>query len=306
MATGTTVYWEKQVAALCAVHSLNTLLQGSYFTEVDLASIAHQLDSNERDVMMESGMGSNDFIKFVAEDSGNVSDDGNYSIQVLESALKSFNLTCQSINNKEIQDVIKNPLNETGFICHLQSHWFTLRKINNNWFNLNSLLKNGPEYLSNFYVSLFLETLRSDHWNIFVVRGTYPTIVPFSDAEHGKWLTVKNEPSKQSNNRPTQKSPFNVYDDDDEELKQALKYSLQYEDNLQDTQALKNRGVISTDQFNDLFSQFNNQHSQGGENRMYLNPRNNQTMNNDYVLLDDDDDDDEELKKAIAASLQQN
>ncbi len=40
-----TVYWEKQgVDALCGVHTLNSLLQGPYFNEVELAEMALELD----------------------------------------------------------------------------------------------------------------------------------------------------------------------------------------------------------------------------------------------------------------------
>jgi ataxin-3 len=61
---------------------LNTLLQGPYFTEIDLMHVAREIDEKERQVMIEMGTETPDFIRFVAEDSGNVADDGNYSVQV--------------------------------------------------------------------------------------------------------------------------------------------------------------------------------------------------------------------------------
>lgn len=33
------LYHEKQIAALCGVHCINTLLQGPYFSELDLAQV---------------------------------------------------------------------------------------------------------------------------------------------------------------------------------------------------------------------------------------------------------------------------
>ena len=36
---GSIIYFEPQAAALCGVHALNTLLQGPYFTEVELAQV---------------------------------------------------------------------------------------------------------------------------------------------------------------------------------------------------------------------------------------------------------------------------
>lgn len=71
-----------QVAALCGVHCLNTLLQGPVFTEWDLAECAHQLDALERQMMQEGGMHTDDYARFVAEGSSNVSADGMFSSQV--------------------------------------------------------------------------------------------------------------------------------------------------------------------------------------------------------------------------------
>lgn len=57
------LYHEKQVAGLCAVHALNTLMQDAIFTEVDLMQIAHELDRREKEAMMASGFESTDFLK---------------------------------------------------------------------------------------------------------------------------------------------------------------------------------------------------------------------------------------------------
>ncbi len=76
----TLLYHEKQVAALCGVHCINTLLQGPYFNEIDLAQIAHQLDELERAVMAEGGGA--EYQQFLNEASGNVAMDGMFSIQV--------------------------------------------------------------------------------------------------------------------------------------------------------------------------------------------------------------------------------
>jgi hypothetical protein len=38
-AAGSMLYHEKQIAALCGVHCINTLLQGPYFSELDLAQV---------------------------------------------------------------------------------------------------------------------------------------------------------------------------------------------------------------------------------------------------------------------------
>ena len=98
-----------QVASLCGVHCLNTLLQGPTFSGMDLGQvrtttismsslsskgsrlvltgltldllqIAQDLDRQERAFMAEGGMESEDYLKYMAEDSGNVAADGNFSV----------------------------------------------------------------------------------------------------------------------------------------------------------------------------------------------------------------------------------
>ena len=98
-----------QVAALCGVHCLNTLLQGPYFSGFELGQvrpslmvtvlvlvhcnppechsthslqIAQELDQMERAFMTEGGVDSADFLNFMGEDSGNVAESGLFSIQV--------------------------------------------------------------------------------------------------------------------------------------------------------------------------------------------------------------------------------
>uniref|UniRef100_A0A3Q4GYQ1 ubiquitinyl hydrolase 1 n=1 Tax=Neolamprologus brichardi TaxID=32507 RepID=A0A3Q4GYQ1_NEOBR len=59
------IFHEKQEGSLCAQHCLNNLLQGEYFTPVDLSSIAHQLDEEERMRMAEGGMASEEYRTFL-------------------------------------------------------------------------------------------------------------------------------------------------------------------------------------------------------------------------------------------------
>uniref|UniRef100_A0A668W643 ubiquitinyl hydrolase 1 n=1 Tax=Oreochromis aureus TaxID=47969 RepID=A0A668W643_OREAU len=59
------IFHEKQEGSLCAQHCLNNLLQGEYFTPVDLSSIAQQLDEEERMRMAEGGMASEEYRTFL-------------------------------------------------------------------------------------------------------------------------------------------------------------------------------------------------------------------------------------------------
>ena len=73
---------ERQSGALCGRHCLNNLLQGPYFTEFDLAEIAQELDARERELMLAEGADTADAIRFLAEDSINVDEAGNFSVTV--------------------------------------------------------------------------------------------------------------------------------------------------------------------------------------------------------------------------------
>jgi len=200
------------------VHCLNTLLQGSYFTEIDLAMVAQELDKQEKKLMMEMGTETEDFLKYMAEDSGNVADSGDYSIQVLQQALGGgWDLKCLPVSSPEVADALTDPLKENAFICNLSNHWFAIRKIDNKWYNLNSL-NEKPELVSDFYLSLYLATLANSGWSIFVVRGDLPPVTPSTiTSEGGRWIPVEQCVAK----KPQQKQRT-----DEDDLAAAIALSL--------------------------------------------------------------------------------
>ena len=56
------------------------------------------------------------------------------------------------------------------FDFFLREHWFTVRRLGTQWFNLNSLLE-GPELVSNTYLGEFLAQLQHEGYDIFLVTG---------------------------------------------------------------------------------------------------------------------------------------
>ena len=105
--------------------------------------------------MAVQGENSKDFLKYLGQDSHNVADDGNYSIQVLSKALQErFELLLESIDAKLNKN--EDLSEEKGFICNSSSHWFSIRKIQNAWYNLNSTNREGPEIVSDFYLRLYI------------------------------------------------------------------------------------------------------------------------------------------------------
>ena len=200
------LYHEKQVSLLCGVHALNTLLQGPYFTANDLRDIAAEFDQRERDLMKEAGVDSADFLRYMAEDSGNAAVDGNFSIQVLTKALDVWNVDCVPVTGTTHSEALVNPTNELAFLCNLDQHWFAVRKTrtasptvhaeaaacgDGGWWNFNSMLP-APQPIGTTYLSAFLAQLREERYSIFAVRGNLPDeFGRFGEGgEHGRWVTV--------------------------------------------------------------------------------------------------------------------
>ncbi|XP_074616047.1 ataxin-3-like isoform X2 [Acropora palmata] len=155
------IFHEKQEGSLCAQHCLNALLQGPYFTAVDLADIARQLDEDERERMAEGDMTSKDYQEFLKQPSSNMDDSGFFSIQVICNALRLWDIKLVAFPSPEAKEARENPQNQRAFICNLQQHWLTIRKLGHQWFNLNSLLAK-PELITETYLLLYLTQLQTD------------------------------------------------------------------------------------------------------------------------------------------------
>jgi ataxin-3 len=211
------LYHERQFSLLCGQHALNSLLQGPYFTAEDLTAIAVEFDEREKNLMREAGVDSADFLKYMAEDSGNAAADGNYSIQVLTRALETWNLKCIPALSPEAGNAWKDPSRERAFICNLDRHWLTLRRCEildtkvhsesvggSGWWNFNSTFP-APQPISDLYLAEFLRQLKDEGYGIFVCRGVLPepkgpgnkrsdrsfaTLKDVDAGDFGKWVTA--------------------------------------------------------------------------------------------------------------------
>ncbi|CAM8976967.1 unnamed protein product [Rhodiola kirilowii] len=236
---GGMLYHEVQESKLCAVHCVNTVLQGPFFSEFDLAALASDLDSRERQMMMPDSavISSGDFLP---DQSYNVSLDGNFSIQVLERALEVWDLQVIPYQSPVAETAQVDPEKENAFICHLQDHWFCIRKVNGEWYNFDSLYA-APEHLSKFYLAAHLDTLKGYGWSIFIVRGKFPAECPISSEAsngYGQWLSPEdadrifkscNQPLLPGNKNHTPQhhtSSQAIEDAEDEDLKAAIAASL--------------------------------------------------------------------------------
>jgi len=187
------VYHERQASALCGVHCINALFQQPTFTELDLAKIAHDLDEKERMVMMESGNDSADFLKFMAEESVNVGDDGNFSIQVLMKALHAKNLDCKPVTSTNFDSVFSSLHFQDAFILNRGAHWFTVRKIEGEWYNLNSVLPQ-PKHIPELYLAHELKSLTESGHAVYLVEGKLPPIPATKECtSDGRWIRIKGD-----------------------------------------------------------------------------------------------------------------
>ena len=67
------------------------------------------------------GASSEDYLKFAAEASGNVSAAGNFSIQVLSRALETYGVGLAALDAPEAAPARAKPEEECGFLCNLAS-----------------------------------------------------------------------------------------------------------------------------------------------------------------------------------------
>jgi len=178
------IYWEKQTLALCGHHSLNALLQGPHVTTNDLQKIAETLDEEERKLLTSA----EDRRKFDERPSENVDvHTGNYSLQVLDRALEMrFQLTLTHVfQRSELNEAAKNK----AFLLNAHQHWYAMREIRGQWWNLNSQLA-APMKVHGEIV-WYLESMIQRGTQVFAVVGALPQaheIFGQKDGEYGNWI----------------------------------------------------------------------------------------------------------------------
>ncbi|KAG0324568.1 Ataxin-3 [Podila horticola] len=163
------IFHEQQEGNLCAQHCLNSLLQGPYFTAIDLAELARQLDQQEDEALGNSGSSNRN------NKSQNMDDSGFFSVQVLSHALSIWNIQIIPWGAKEVSTAKLEPEREVAFICNLDEHWYTLRRFGpsvHRWYDLNSMHPK-PQYMSSTYLGMTLSQLQAEGYSIFVVRPLF-------------------------------------------------------------------------------------------------------------------------------------
>lgn len=301
----TSIYHETQEGLLCAQHALNSLLQGPYFTAVDLASLAADLDNQEARALAEGsteGTDSKDYQNFLKEKEAghgsNYDDSGYFSVQVILNALAIWNLELLPYLSQAAASIRSNPTSPVAYICNLQSHWFTLRKFGGKrWYNLNSLYKR-PTFVSDTYLALLLQQLMKEGYSVFVVQGEVPRseadeLAEVLDSVPPQEFIVPAEEIRVDNRRGNTKKGYVEDDggDDDAALQAALKASLNEE--VEEDNVLKQVMEASWKEF----ASSNSYSARAGAG-------NSSSSGSATAANTADHDAEEELQKAIAMSLE--
>jgi ataxin-3 len=116
---------------------------------------------------------SKDYRRRLAEGSGNVDAQGNFSIEVLRAALLNrYGLALPNLLQEGVADSMDVTEME-GFICNRSAHWFAIRKINGRYWNLNSTLER-PQLISHFRLAAEIEGLQNEGYSVFCVPKGLP------------------------------------------------------------------------------------------------------------------------------------
>jgi len=157
------IYHEKQIGSMCAVHCVNNMLQGPLFDYSDFGQVAQELDRKERQLL--GGAADLDY--------GNARADGFFNVQVIRVVLERAGYRMEMVTGDEVNSSKHDASKETAFILNKQEHWFALRRVGREWFDLNSCLKT-PRHYTDGDVRFHIRDAVKQGYTVFAVRGEFP------------------------------------------------------------------------------------------------------------------------------------
>lgn len=133
-----------------------------------MASIGKELDEKENEFLRSS---SNDLVR---NNSFNVLDDGFINISVIIESLRRMNILLKHVYEEDLIKIISSNHQDIGYICNLQEHWFSIRKIHNTWYVLDSL-KSSPLYIKDMNLKFYFNDVIKKY-HIFSVQNINPYV----------------------------------------------------------------------------------------------------------------------------------
>jgi hypothetical protein len=165
------IYHEKQVASMCAVHAVNNMLQGPLFQYSDFGRVAQELDRAEAQLTGGAGL-----------DGSNARHDGFFNVQVMQAVLGKAGYQMTPAQGEGGLDPKADTAKEIAFILNKREHWFSLRRIGREWFDLNSCIKT-PQHYTDGDVRFHVSDAVKQGYSVFVVRGSFPKCSLEEDAK---------------------------------------------------------------------------------------------------------------------------
>eukprot|EP00439_Symbiodinium_sp_Y106_P026686 s4442_g3.t1 len=170
------IYHEKQVGSLCAIHCVNNMFQGPLYEDHDFRSVARVLDERERSLMKGEDL-----------DFGNARYDGFYNVQVMQEVLRRAGYEMTSVSAEAAKECVERA-KEKAFILNKQEHWFCVRRLGQEWFDLNSCMS-VPKHYTDRDLEWLIKEAVSDGYGVFRVTGEFPSCA--LEEDHKKLVEAK-------------------------------------------------------------------------------------------------------------------
>merc|ERR1719316_2558561 len=139
------------------------MLQGPLFQYHDFGAVAEELDRAEARLTGGQGLG----------DGANARADGFFNVQVMQAVLSRAGYTMQPAGGENGLTDKDDTAKETAFILNKREHWFSLRRIGMEWFDLNSCMRT-PQHYTAADVRFHIRDAVQQGYSVFVVRGAFP------------------------------------------------------------------------------------------------------------------------------------
>lgn len=123
-------------------------------------------------------------------------DSGFFSSQVMDEALKSFDLQLVRWRSERCRDLQATPEIQEAFVFNLSSHWFVIRRFGHSkhfFFDLNSFHP-APKHVSPLYLGLQIDQAEHEGYSVFVVLSTAASSSSTSSSPAADELTVATLP----------------------------------------------------------------------------------------------------------------
>merc|ERR1719291_809011 len=138
------------------------MLQGPMFQYWDFDRVAKELDRAEAALMGGSDL-----------DYGNARADGFFNVQVIQAVLQRAGYEVLPTAGKNGLAPNEDTAKETAFILNKQEHWFALRRLGREWFDLNSCIKT-PQHFNDSDIRWHISDAMKQGYSVFMIRGNFP------------------------------------------------------------------------------------------------------------------------------------